>query len=64
MYVTNVIDFGHLVDPEAFDANRTNPDMYEIFTNRYDWEQKYIHPDYPENFNPDKVPEQVSLICV
>lgn len=58
LYVTNLEDYGHLVNPETFDTSRTNPDLYELFSNRYDWEQRYIHPEYAENFNPDKKPDQ------
>ncbi|RZB40645.1 procollagen-lysine,2-oxoglutarate 5-dioxygenase 1, partial [Asbolus verrucosus] len=54
MYVSNRIDFGHLVDPESFDITRTEPEMYQIFDNEQDWEDRFIHEDYPENFNPEK----------
>lgn len=54
MYVSNRMDFGHLVNPENFDITRASPEMYEIFDNRYDWEQRYIHENYTENFNPNK----------
>ncbi|XP_045469942.1 procollagen-lysine,2-oxoglutarate 5-dioxygenase [Harmonia axyridis] len=58
MHATNRIDFGHLVNPESFDITRTEPDMYQIFDNQRDWEARYIHPDYPENFNIEKKPQQ------
>lgn len=58
LYVTNLEDYGHLVNPETFDTSRTNPDLYELFSNRFDWEQRYIHQEYAENFNPDKKPDQ------
>ncbi|KAL3280586.1 hypothetical protein HHI36_003820 [Cryptolaemus montrouzieri] len=54
MYASNRIDFGHLVNPESFDITRTEPDMYQIIDNQRDWESRYIHIDYPENFNPEK----------
>lgn len=54
LFVSNRVDFGHLVNPESYDITRTTPDMYQIFDNERDWEERYIHPDYPENFNPDK----------
>lgn len=57
IYVTNRIDFGHLVNPETFDTTLTNPEMYQLMDNRWDWEQRYLHPNYSENFNPEfKVP--------
>uniref|UniRef100_A0A1B6LRI1 procollagen-lysine 5-dioxygenase n=1 Tax=Graphocephala atropunctata TaxID=36148 RepID=A0A1B6LRI1_9HEMI len=58
MYVSNLEEYGHLVDPDSYDPSRTNPDMYELLTNRQDWEQRYISPQYPENFNPNKTAEQ------
>ncbi|XP_015835811.1 procollagen-lysine,2-oxoglutarate 5-dioxygenase isoform X2 [Tribolium castaneum] len=54
MYVSNRVDFGHLVNPETFDITRVEPEMYQIFDNEQDWEARFIHPEYPENFNPEK----------
>ncbi|CAG9823589.1 unnamed protein product [Phaedon cochleariae] len=54
MFVSNRIDFGHLINADNFDTTRTEPEMYQIFDNEMDWENRYIHVDYPENFNPDK----------
>lgn len=59
MYVSNRVDFGHLIDPETYDTTRAAPDMYQIFENAIDWERKYIHQLYPENFNLEKKPSQV-----
>lgn len=56
MYVDNEYTFGHLIDSETFDITHKNPEIYQLFENRYNWEQRYIHPDYMENFNPDKKP--------
>ncbi|KRT80915.1 hypothetical protein AMK59_4922 [Oryctes borbonicus] len=53
MFVSNRLDFGHLVNPETYDTTRMTPDMYQIFENEIDWEDRYIHSDYPENLNPD-----------
>lgn len=58
MYVSNQHDFGHLINPETFDMKLAAPDMYQIFENPTDWEQRYINSLYPENFNPDKKPSQ------
>lgn len=60
LYVSNRIDFGHLVNPETFDVTRTEPEMYQIFDNEQDWEKRYIHQDYAENLNPNKTAAQVS----
>lgn len=40
MHVTNRVDFGHLINPESFDVTRTNPDLYQIMDNKWDWEQR------------------------
>lgn len=58
MYVSNRVEFGHLINAESFDTSRTAPDMYQIFENGRDWAARYIHPEYPEIFNPDKKPLQ------
>lgn len=59
MYVSNLHDFGHLVNPETYDITRAAPDMYQIFENGEEWQRKYIHELYPENLNPDNKPLQV-----
>lgn len=59
MFASNRLEFGHLVNPETFDITRTEPDMYQIIDNQRDWETRYIHPEYPENFNPEKKAQQV-----
>ncbi|XP_060516799.1 procollagen-lysine,2-oxoglutarate 5-dioxygenase isoform X2 [Cylas formicarius] len=58
MYVSNRYDFGHLVNADTYDITRAEPDMYQIFENEQDWEEAYIHPDYPENLNPEKENKQ------
>lgn len=60
MYVSNRVDFGHLINPDTFDITMADPDMYQIFENAEDWEKRYISPEYHENFIPDKKPMQVS----
>lgn len=62
MYVNNRLEFGHLVDPDTYDIRLTYPDMYQIMENKLDWERRYIHPNYSENFNPDKKPIQVKIV--
>ncbi|XP_060849182.1 procollagen-lysine,2-oxoglutarate 5-dioxygenase isoform X1 [Rhopalosiphum padi] len=58
MYIDNQYTYGHLIDSETFDITLKNPEVYQLFENRYDWEQRYIHPEYMENFNPDKKPAE------
>lgn len=61
MYIDNQYTFGHLIDSETFDITLKNPEVYQLFENRYDWEQRYIHPDYMKNFNTDIIPAQVTF---
>ncbi|XP_051170331.1 procollagen-lysine,2-oxoglutarate 5-dioxygenase isoform X2 [Leptopilina boulardi] len=58
MYISNRLDFGHLINPETFNILRTNPDMYQIIDNKIDWEMRYIHENYFENFETDVKPMQ------
>ncbi|KAL4090405.1 hypothetical protein QTP88_025251 [Uroleucon formosanum] len=58
MYIDNHHTYGHLIDSESFDITLKNPEVYQIFENRYDWTQRYIHPEYTDNFNPDKKPAE------
>jgi len=59
MYVTNRLDFGHLVNADTFDTSRTNSEIYQIFDNRWDWEQRYLHDNYTKNFDPNNTIAQV-----
>lgn len=59
MYVSNRVDFGHLSNPDTYDITRAEPEMYQIFDNEIDWEERFIHKEYPENFNPEKEDKQV-----
>ncbi|KAK0167505.1 hypothetical protein PV327_004895 [Microctonus hyperodae] len=58
MYVSNRLHFGHLVNPDHFMIQLTNPDLYEIFTNKYDWEKRYIHENYYDSLRTDNTPLQ------
>jgi hypothetical protein len=60
MYVSNRVDFGHLVNADNFDTSRINSEIYQILDNRWDWEQRYIHENYTENFNLNNTIAQVS----
>lgn len=62
MYVSNRMDFGHLINPETFKISYTNPDMYQIMDNRIDWENRYLHEDYLKNFDEGVVHQQVNRI--
>jgi hypothetical protein len=61
MHVTNRVDFGHLVNADTFDTSRINSEIYQIFDNRWDWEQRYIHDNYTKNFDPNNTIAQVMV---
>lgn len=60
MHVLNTEDFGHLVNNADFDVKRARPDFYTIFTNKQDWEARYIHPNYSKQFDKDHQQIQVN----
>lgn len=62
MFVDNRYTYGHLVDLEGFNTSRTNPNMYELFANRLDWERAYLHHEYYDNFQESRTPLQVFVI--
>lgn len=59
MYVTNRLDFGHLVNNDNYDTTLTNPDIYQIFDNKLDWEKRYIHENYSLSFKDNATHYQV-----
>lgn len=59
MYVSNRVDFGHLINAENFETHHVNNELYQIFENRWDWEQRYIHENYSESLNPNNTVSQV-----
>ncbi|KAL7305929.1 hypothetical protein TKK_0001404 [Trichogramma kaykai] len=58
MYVSNRLDFGHLVNPDSYNVSLTHPDMYQLFDNKLDWEKRYVHENYSKNFEADRAPLQ------
>lgn len=60
MHVDNRKDFGHLTSLDRFDVSKTNPNVYELFANKWDWERRYLHSDYHKNLEPERIPLQVS----
>lgn len=46
MYIINDRVYGHLVNSENFNTNVTRPDFYTLFSNKFEWIQKYIHKNY------------------
>lgn len=53
MYVTNLVDFGYLVNSETYDIRWKHPDFYEIYSNQKDWARTYIHENYSRVLEKD-----------
>lgn len=58
MKIDSTQDYGHLVNSEMFDIQRTNPEIYELVRNPLDWDLRYIHPDYQKSLLPETVNSQ------
>ena len=58
MYATNMQVFGHLVNPDYFNINHAYDDMWQMVANTQDWENRYLHPLYHKQLEPD-YPNQV-----
>ena len=54
IFVSNLEEYGHLVNPESFTTSHKHNDLYEIYTNQKDWERRYIHPNYSRIFATDE----------
>ncbi|RMX35950.1 hypothetical protein pdam_00005243 [Pocillopora damicornis] len=51
MYATNLHEFGRLLETENYRTDHLHNDLWELFDNKLDWEEKYIHPNYSQNSN-------------
>merc|ERR1719347_2381893 len=51
IFVSNRLDFGHLVNNEDFRTDKRTNELWELERNRYDWEIRYIHPNHSETIN-------------
>lgn len=58
MYVTNQQRQGHLVSPESFETTHTVNELYNLFENPYDWELRYLNPNYSHALREGAVIEQ------
>jgi hypothetical protein len=59
MYVSNRVDFGHLVDPENFETNHLHNELFELINNQYDWEKRYVHVNYSQSLQENATIAQV-----
>ena len=57
MHVTNRLNFGHLINNEAFPTSHLHNELWEMERNRYDWEQRYLHQNYSKSLEADTEPE-------
>ena len=57
IYVTNRLNFGHLVNAEDFETSHLHNELWEMERNRYDWELRYLHPNYSASMGLEN-PEQ------
>lgn len=57
MYVSNRATFGHLVSTDTFETTHLFNEMWQITENRWDWEQRYLHPNYSQALDKDFVNE-------
>uniref|UniRef100_W5MDY2 Procollagen-lysine,2-oxoglutarate 5-dioxygenase 1 n=1 Tax=Lepisosteus oculatus TaxID=7918 RepID=W5MDY2_LEPOC len=46
MYVTNRQEFGHILSTENYQTSHLHNDLWQIFENPVDWEERYIHVNY------------------
>lgn len=58
MYVSNRKYWGHQVNAEGFDTSHLNNELFNIFSNQLDWENRYIHKDYSKALEKDIVIDQ------
>ncbi|KAK4308429.1 hypothetical protein Pmani_019867 [Petrolisthes manimaculis] len=52
MYVSNLEDYGHLIEPEYFPTKYLHNDMWQMKANKKDWEHRYISPLYWKALGP------------
>lgn len=58
VYVSNRINFGHLVNNEEFPTIHKYNDLWEIKRNRWDWEQRYLNVNYSQSLAKDATIEE------
>ena len=51
LYMSNLKEYGHLIDSTDYPSNARHPDLYMVAQNPIEFREVYIHPDY------DKWPE-------
>ncbi|CAK6968723.1 procollagen-lysine%2C2-oxoglutarate 5-dioxygenase 1 [Scomber scombrus] len=46
MYVTNMHTFGRILSTEKYETSYLHNDLWQIFENPMDWQERYIHENY------------------
>ncbi|KAM7405452.1 hypothetical protein PAMP_012713 [Pampus punctatissimus] len=46
MYVTNMHTFGRILSTENYQTSHLHNDLWQIFENPVDWQERYIHENY------------------
>ncbi|XP_048097557.1 procollagen-lysine,2-oxoglutarate 5-dioxygenase 1 isoform X1 [Alosa alosa] len=46
MYVTNLHTYGRVLSTENYQTNHLHNDLWQIFENPVDWQERYIHQNY------------------
>jgi len=58
MFTTNLEHWGHLKEMDSYTAEHKHNDLYQLFDNKLDWEEQYLHKEYTAYLAPDsKIPE-------
>jgi len=53
MYATNLAHHGHLKEMDTYTTEHKHNDLYQLFDNVLDWEDKYLHPEYTDYLAAD-----------
>ena len=53
LFVTNRLDWGHLISADKFNTSHIYNELYEMVNNRWDWEKRYLHANYSQNLDPN-----------
>ncbi|XP_046726464.1 procollagen-lysine,2-oxoglutarate 5-dioxygenase 1 isoform X2 [Silurus meridionalis] len=48
MFVTNMHTYGRILYTENYQTDHLHNDLWQIFDNPVDWEERYIHPNYSQ----------------
>ncbi|TRY99442.1 hypothetical protein DNTS_022991 [Danionella cerebrum] len=55
MFVTNMDTFGRVLSTDNYQTNHLHNDLWQIFENPVEWEERYIHPNYSKIMKEDFV---------